>query len=192
MSIRTTFPSLVGLSTYLPIPIFKHAAESGARMAQYAAQSIERYKSLIAANPKDPKPTLFTKLLNAGENGLTDFEIKLEAGGYITAGSDTAAITLTYLVWAVCKHRDVQEKLVAEVASLPEDFTDRDAKGLAYLDHVINEALRMYPAVPGALPRAVPQEGALLAGYRLPGGSIVSTQAYSIHRDPDIFPDPER
>lgn len=161
-------------------------------MGQYAAQSIERYKNLISANPKDPKPTLFTKLFNAGENGLTDFEIRLEAGGYITAGSDTAAITLTYLVWAVCKLREVQEKLVAEVASLPEDFTDKDLKSLPYLDRVINEALRMYAAVPGALPRAVPQEGALLAGYHLPCGTIVSTQAYSMHRNPDIFPDPER
>ena len=192
MAVRTTFPSLVQLSTYLPIPLFKRTAESGARMGQYATQSIERYKALIAANPKDPKPTLFTKLFNAGENGLTDFEIRLEAGGYITAGSDTAAITLTYLVWAVCRAKDVQEKLVAELASLPEGFTDKDVKELPYVDHVINEALRMYPAVPGALPRAVPSEGSQLAGYRLPGGAIVSTQAYSMHRNPDIFPDPER
>ncbi len=44
-------------------------------MGQYAAQSIERYKDLISTNPKDPKPTLFTKLFNAGEDGLTAFEI---------------------------------------------------------------------------------------------------------------------
>ena len=93
-------------------------------------------------------------------DGLTEFEIRLEAGGYITAGSDTAAITLTYLVWAVCKLREAQEKLVAEVASLPEGFTDTDLKKISYLDHVINEALRVYPAVPSALLRAVPQEGA--------------------------------
>lgn len=161
-------------------------------MGKYAQQSIERYKNLISINPEDPKPTLFTKLFNAGEGGLTDFEIRLEAGGHITAGSDTTAITLTYLVYAVCGHREVQEKLVTEVASLPESFVDNDVRDLPYLNQVINETLRLYPAVPGALPRAVPQEGANLAGYQLPGGVTVSTQAYSLHRDPNIFPDPER
>ena len=192
MAIRTTFPSLVKLSGLVPIPIFKRAAESGARMGQYSQQSIERYKNLIAANPIDPKPTLFTKLFNAGEGGLTDFEIRLEAGGYITAGSDTTAITLTYLVYAVCRHKEVQEKLVAELAHLPERFADQDVRDLPYLDQVINETLRLYPAVPGALPRAVPREGANLAGYHFPGGVTVSTQAYSLHRDPSVFPDPER
>ncbi len=192
MAIRTTFPSLVQLSGFVPIPIFRRAAESGARMGSYAQQSTERYKNLISNNPIDPKPTLFTKLFNAGEGGLTDFEIRLEAGGYITAGSDTTAVTLTYLVYAVCKHKEVREKLVAEVASLPENFADHDARNLPYLDQVINETLRLYPVVPGALPRAVPQEGAKLAGYQLPGGVTVSTQAYSLHRDPSVFPDPER
>lgn len=190
MAIRTTFPSLVNLSNIFPIPIFKRAAESGARMGQYSQQSIERYKALIAANPEDPKPTLFTKLFNAGENGLTDFEIRLEAGGYITAGSDTAAVTLTYLVFAVCKDVAIRDKLIKEVATLPEDFTNAEARELPYLEQVINETLRLYPAVPGALPRAVPQEGAELAGYNFPGGFTVSTQAYSLHRDAGIFPNP--
>ena len=192
MAVRTTFPFLTNVSAYVPIPLFKRAAAMGARMGQYAAQSIERYRKLIAANPSDPKPTLFTKVFNAGENGLTDAEIRLEAGGYIAAGSDTTAITLTYLVWAVCSDPAVRQKLVAELSSVPERPDDNDVKDLPYLGRVIQETLRLFPAVPGALPRAVPQEGASLAGARLPGGVTVSTQAYSLHRDPALFPDPER
>ncbi|KAL8991191.1 MAG: hypothetical protein Q9177_000339 [Variospora cf. flavescens] len=192
MAVRTTFPFLVQISAYFPVPIFKRAAASGARMGQYAAQSIERYRRLVSANPQDPKPTLFTKMFKAGEDGLSDFEIRLEAGGYITAGSDTVAITLTYLVWAVCGLPEIRDKLVAELASLPKGFTDNHLKKLPYLDQVINETLRMYPAVPGALPRAVPPESANLAGYQLPGGAIVSTQAYSMHRNASVFPAPER
>ena len=192
MAIRTTFPSLVRLSEVVPIPFFKRAAASGARLGQYAAQSVERYKTLIAANPDNPKPTLFTNVFNAGKNRLSDFEIRLEASGYIIAGSDTTAITLTYLVWAVCRDRKVQEKLVAELASLPEQLRDSDARDLPYLSQVVHETLRLYPAVPSALPRAVPQEGATLAGYQLPGGTTVSTQAYSLHRDPTVFVDPDR
>lgn len=193
MVMRTTFPFLVNLAQYVPIPIFKRAGESGMRMTGYARQSVERAKQhALKADEKDFKPTLFTKMFRGGENGLTDFEIMLEAGGYITAGSDTTAISLTYLVWAVCGHPKVQEKLVAEVGTLPEDFDDSHVRALPYLNRVIDETLRMYPAAPGALPRAVPPSGALLAGYNFPSGTTVSSQAYTLHRDPEVFPDPER
>lgn len=194
MIIRTTFPFLSRVSEYVPLPYFKQAAESGKRMGGYAAQSIDRYKRHAEAQGDNAKPTVFTKLIKAGESedGLTEAEIRMEAGGYIVAGSDTSAISLTYLVWAVCKDAVIRDKLVAEVATLPVNFTDDDVRALSYTRRVIDETLRLYPAVPGALPRAVPPEGAHLAGYALPGGATVSTQVYSLHRDPEIFPDPER
>ena len=194
MIIRTTFPFLSRVSEYVPLPYFKQAAQSGKRMGGYAADSIDRYKRHVEAQGDNVKPTLFTKLINKGEkeDGLTEAEIRLEAGGYIVAGSDTSAISLTYLVWAVCKYPAIRDKLIAEVATLPDDFTDKHVRALPYTRRVINETLRLYPAVPGALPRAVPSEGARLAGYHLPGGVTVATQVYSLHRNPDIFPEPER
>ncbi|KAK5656798.1 hypothetical protein OQA88_4346 [Cercophora sp. LCS_1] len=194
MILRTTFPFLSRVAEYVPVPYFKQAAESGKRMGGYAAESIHRYKRHVETHGDDVKPTLFTKLINKGEkeDGLTEAEIRLEAGGYIVAGSDTSAISLTYLVWAVCKNPAIRDELVAEVATLPDDFTDEHVRALPYTRRVIDETLRLYPAVPGALPREVPPEGAQLGGYFLPGGVTVSTQVYSLHRDPRIFPDPER
>lgn len=171
--------------------MFRSAYESGKRIGLYAHQSVERYKKLLQVEPNYPK-TLFTRFYNAGKEGLSDAEIRNGAVGYIVAGSDTTAITLTYLTWAVCRHPEVQEKLVAELQSLPEDFTDKHLRELPYLSNVINETLRLYSSVPSALPRVVPPEGATLAGYYLPPGTTVCTQAYSLHRDPTIFPDPER
>lgn len=160
-------------------------------MTSYAKQSIERYKRVITESD-NPKPTLFTKLYNAGKEGLSDVEIRNEARVYIIAGSDTTAVTLTYLVYAVCRDTSVREKLVAEVASLPENFTDRSLRDLLYLNQVIDETLRLHSSVPTGLPRVVPQEGANLLGYQLPGGVTVATQAYSLHRKEDIFPEPDR
>jgi cytochrome P450 len=194
MIIRTTFPFLSRVAEYVPLPYFKQAGKSGKRMGGYAAESINRYKDYVKKHGDNAKPTLFTKLINKSEkeDGLTEAEIRLEAGGYIVAGSDTSAITLTYLVWAVCKNPTIRDKLVDEVATLPADFKDEHVRALPYTCKVINETLRLYPAVPGALPRLVPAEGARLGGYPLPGGTTVSTQVYSLHRDPVIFPDPER
>jgi cytochrome P450 len=161
-------------------------------MGTYAKQSIERYKKLMADNPEEPKPSLFTRLFDAGKDGLTDLEILHNAMGYIVAGSDTTAVTLTYLTYSVCRDDAIRQALTAELQTLPENFTDAQCRELPYLSKVINETLRLYTAAPSALPRIVPPEGANLAGYQLPPGTTVSTQAYSLHRDPCIWSDPER
>lgn len=189
--IRTTFPTMFKLAATLPLPIFRETVKAVDRLESYAVASIGRYYGLLKQNPKAPKPTLFTKLYDAGENGLSKDEITAEARTFIVAGSDTTAVTLTYLIYAVCQNSRIRDTLVAEIAQLPADFTDRDLRGLAYLNRVILESLRLYSAVPSALRRAVPAGGAHLAGYSLPAGVTVGTQSYSLHRDAKIFADPE-
>lgn len=158
----------------------------------YAFQSIERYRKHLEENPSNPKPTLFTKIADQEKSGLSWTHIQHEAQGYIVAGSDTTAVTLTYLVYAVAQDTRVRDKLLAELTALPEPVSYNDLRDLHYLNLVINETLRLYTAVPFGLPRAVPAEGARFNGFYLPGGVTVSTQSYSLHRDPTIFPDPDR
>lgn len=146
----------------------------------------------MALDPDDHKPTLFSKLFDAGLDGLPDAAIKDEAVNFIIAGSETTAIALTYLVWAVCRDDKVIESLLRDLAPVPEDFSDREIRQLPYVDHVINESLRLYAPVPTGLPRTVPNGGSNLAGHWIPAGVTVTTQAYSLHRDPSIFPMPER
>ncbi|OQE46460.1 hypothetical protein PENCOP_c001G08294 [Penicillium coprophilum] len=189
-AIRITFPFLVKIARYAPITIMKNAAEAQIGLRTYAMQSIDRYKKIVSQNPSDPKPTLFTKLFDEN-SGLSDSDIIQEAQGYIVAGSDTTAVTMTYLTYSVCRDSRVREKLVAELATLPKPVADKALRDLTYLNQIINETLRLYTAVPFGLPRLVPPEGAQFNGYDVPGGITVSTQAYSLHRDPAIFPDPD-
>ncbi|QGI68497.1 related to benzoate 4-monooxygenase cytochrome P450 [Fusarium fujikuroi] len=190
-SIRSTFPTLISFATKLPLPVFKETAAAAQRIRDYSAEAVARYKTNFANNPAAAKPTLFRKLFEAGEAGLSDDEIRAEAQAYIVAGSDTTATTLTYLIYSVCSHADVRQKLVEELMELPDDFGHSDLRDLSYLSNVIDETLRLYAAVPSALPRVVPAGGAYLAGYFIPGETVVSTQAWTLHRDPHVFPDPE-
>jgi cytochrome P450 len=190
--IRTTFPTLIKIASYIPLPMLRESAQAGKRIGMYAAQSIDRYRRLMAQNPSDPKPTLLTKLFDTEKNGLSFQDIRQEAQGYIVAGSDTTAVTMTYLSYAVSNDSRVREKLVAELMGLAEPITDKSLRNLPYLNQVITETLRLYTAVPLGLPRAVPPEGAHFCGFQIPGGITVSTQSYSLHRDPSIFPDPYR
>lgn len=190
--IRTQLPTLVKIASVFPLPIFREVHVAGERIVQYAEESIQRYKRQAIAEPSNVKPTFFTKLLQAGGGDISDGEIRSEGQAFIIGGSDTTAMTLTYLVWSVCRHKEIKQKLVEELASLPEDYREQDLRNLPYLTQVISETLRLYAAAPSALPRAVPPGGAKLAGSWIPGGLTVSTQAYTLHRDPVIFSNPEK
>ncbi|KAJ0418321.1 cytochrome P450 [Aspergillus carlsbadensis] len=187
---RTTFPLIVKLAKYVTLPFFWKISAAGQRMGKYAQASIDRYQSILARDGQQAKETLFSKVWTKSE--LTADDIRNEAQGYIVAGSDTTAVTMTYLLYSVLKHEDVRKKLLAELDTLPVNYTDKDLRQLRYMDQVIHETLRLYAPVPSALPRAVPPGGAQLAGYNLPGGVTVSTQAYTLHRMVDVWPNPER
>lgn len=189
-AVRVAFPTMVSMASVVPFPIFRKSAEAGQRMEDYAVQSVQRYKKLLEAG-SNSKQTLFTKLFGAGEDGLPDEEIINEAISFIIAGSDTTATTMTYLVWEVCRNPQIMTLLLQELAGLPENFQHDDLRSLPYLNQIITETLRLYTGVPSGLPRVSPH-GAALAGHWIPAGVTVTTQAYSLHRNPGVFTDPDR
>ncbi|RDA88395.1 hypothetical protein CP532_5629 [Ophiocordyceps camponoti-leonardi (nom. inval.)] len=191
-ALRSIFPNLVQFSGIVPLPFFRRAFEASANLRRYASDSLNRYRRLVDEDPNLPQETLFTKLFRAeADEKLPFHEILNEAQSYIVAGSDTTANTLTYLTWSVCRRPDIRAKLVDELRTLPPDFGEAELHALPYLNHVVDETLRLYSAAPSGLPRVVPPGGADLAGYRLDGGTVVSAQAYSMHRDPIVYPSPD-
>lgn len=190
-ALRDAFPWLGLISHYVfPLPGFKDVAETVVKNRQYATESLQRYQKLVEQDPERPVATLFTKLFQ--KPSMTFKEILDEAQAYIIAGSETTSLTMTYLVWAVCKDPAVKARLAQEVAQLPADYDDADLQQLPYMNQVIEETLRLYSVVASALPRVVPVGGATLAGYYLPGSATVCTQSYSLHRDETVFPEPEK
>jgi len=122
---------------------------------------------------------------------LTDFSLGSQASALIVAGSGTTAATLTYAIWAILLHPAVRSKLEKEVSSLPENYDDGVLEKLPYLKAVIIETLRLYGSAPGALPRTTPANGLQIKGLYIPPAVTLTTQSYTMHRDPSIFPDPE-
>lgn len=189
-AVRTTMPWALRLASWLRFPVFDRLLNAGPRAAQWAVDTIKAYKSLLS--DENPKPTLFTPLFDKGDKGFSDAQITHLAGSNITAGSHTTATVMTYTIWAVCKHPEVRDRLVAEVSRLPRDIKHGDVRDLPYLNRVIKESVRLYAAVPSVLPRAVPEGGADFLGYYIPQGTVISTQCYSLHRREDYYPDSQR
>lgn len=118
-AVRTTLPFVLWIASRLRLPVFNKLLNAGPRAAIWAKETIQSYKKLLTED--NPKLTLFTPLFNKGDKGFKDDQIIHLAGSNITAGSHTTATVMTYTVWAVCKHPEVRDKLVAEVLALPED-----------------------------------------------------------------------
>ncbi|KAH6995761.1 cytochrome P450 [Ilyonectria sp. MPI-CAGE-AT-0026] len=188
--ISSELPLLCSLLQWVPIKAVQDLVNSDDKVQKLAEETMRQaqrggigmtnmFSKLVAENEKDSQ-------------SLTDYQLAFEAGGFIVAGSGTTAVSLTYLVWAVLSNPDVQAKLEAEVCALQPSHTDADLENLPYLSAVIEETLRVYSAAPGALPRIVPNGGATLAGYFIPEGITVSTQAYTFHRDSTAYPEPDK
>ena len=161
------------------------------KLDQYAVESLARHKRLVETG-KSVSRTLFTNVFRAEEDETISFTEMVSNGrAYIVAGSDTTSNTLTFLVWAVCRRPDIREALVEELGTLPSGFGDRELRDLPFLGQVVNEALRLYNSAPAALPRLVPSEGVEILGNCIEAGATVSSQSYSMHRNPDAFEDPE-
>jgi cytochrome P450 len=95
---------------------------------------------------------------------------------FIMAGSETSASALCGLFYYMLKDeqgRERYEKLVKEVRSTFKRSEDVNLLAMAkmeYLNACLKEAMRLYPPVPGGLPRVVPQGGAAVCGIWIPGG----------------------
>ncbi|KAJ5097000.1 cytochrome P450 [Penicillium angulare] len=154
-------------------------------------------KQLLTDGKEDPGShrNIFYGMINESEKdetSLTEIEVAYEAKNLIVAGSDTTAVTLTYLIWVVLSRPELHSKIKAELSTLGEDWAESQLEELPLLNATITETLRLYGAAPGGLPRTVPKEGATFSGYHIPGGMVVSTQCWTSHRDPALFPDPEK
>jgi len=123
--------------------------------------------------------------------GPTDEAIIEECIGFLFAGHETTASTLTWALYSLAITPDVQERvaregdrLVAEAARLMDAID-----GLAYTGRVVEETLRLYPAGIGIARMA--RRTTALCGHRIRRGTLVGIAVYSIQRDPRAWPDPE-
>jgi cytochrome P450 len=121
---------------------------------------------------------------------MTDRQLRDEAMTLFMAGHETTANTLAWVWYLLATHPEVETKLHAELdAALPDrPPTFDDLPRLPYAEHVVTEALRLYPTV-WLLGREA-LEPCEVGGYHVPVGRTVFMSQWVIHRDPRFFDDP--
>lgn len=104
-------------------------------------------------------------------------EIGATAEILLIAGSETTATLLCGATFYLLKNPDSLQKLTDEVRnefSSAAHMTIRSLARLPYLQACLDEALRLYPPVPGILPRRVILQGDVVNGQFIPGNASLS------------------
>jgi cytochrome P450 len=141
---------------------------------------------LIAEGRADPLVQLRTDvlalLLNARhEDGspMGDQLIRDELLTLLMAGYETTTSALSWTFERLLRTPQAHERLLGEMERGEDE----------YLNAVIKEGLRARTAVPVVARRVnVPVQ---LGGYTFPAGSVLMVSIYLVHRDPEMYPDPE-
>lgn len=105
----------------------------------------------------------------------------------IVAGSETTATTLASALFFLAKHPSVYQKLQSQVDAAmptPSDWTYDKAKSITYIDNIIDESLRLKPAVPTGATRVTPKEGIQIDEQFIPGDTNVFVPISLIQTDP--------
>ena len=179
-----------------------------------------RAKACVCSTKLDVEPVVYKQLkqsmakqLSHGKERDPDtlkqlrIDIACELYDQLTAGHETSAVALIYLFWEMSKRPDLQTELGEELLTLnpPIVYAAGEAENgesektpspksidsLPLLDAIVTETLRLHAPIPGIQPRATPSPACTLAGYPgIPPGIRVYAQAYSLHRNPEVYPDP--
>jgi len=162
--------------------------------------SREKTTRRLADSNRDHTDFIYQILKSESAKTLSQTEIVLNMGLFISAGTDTTATALTGWTYYVCTHPKVYNRLVGEIReafATESDIEWAKVKELRYLEATLMEALRLFPPSPASQQRIVPRGGATVDGYHLPAGTTVavspwsSTHSHLNFHGPDSFR-PER
>lgn len=133
------------------------------------------------ATTKFGAKTFAAKIVDLEREGkVTAWDAQSACVNNIIAGSDTTAISLNSALYHIYTIPDVLKRLreeideMAKAGSLSDPVKFEEAQKMPYLQSVINEALRIHPAVGVPLVRVVPEGGAEIEGHFFPQGVSVS------------------
>ncbi|XP_077879893.1 cytochrome P450 3A9-like [Ictidomys tridecemlineatus] len=123
---------------------------------------------------------------------LSDLELVAQSIIFIFAGYETTSSALSFILYELATHPDVQTKLQQEidVALLNKaSATYHTVLQMEYLDMVVNETLRLYQ-IAGRLER-VCKKDVEINGVPIRKGTVVMISSFVLHRDPQQWPEPE-
>ncbi|WP_051840429.1 cytochrome P450 [Streptomyces sp. NRRL F-5126] len=182
----------------LPVPLLEHLPTRRNRRVREASEVMRGAVAEIIEEHRtrpDAYDDVVSLLLDARDEvgrPLAEDDILSEVTGILAAGSETTAVVMAWLFHELGRNPDFERRLHEEVDSVlgGERITLDHIGRLPFTRMCVNETLRMYS--PGWLVTRQATADVRLGDVELAAGTDVIWSPYALHRDPAIYPDPDR
>jgi cytochrome P450 family 135 len=174
---RAFFLVLLGAERLRKFPPFQRNIE---RVDRVLYEEISARRGAHDLADRDDILSLLLQATHEDGRPMSDKELRDELMTLLVAGHETTATGLSWGIELLARHPAELERLEADVAG---------GDG-SYMDAVIKETLRLRPVIALVLRKLMePME---IGGRLLPAGVSVAPSIYLAHRNPEIYPEPER
>jgi len=184
------------LSAILPTP-YSWPTRRNRRMhraMEVLRNHVQRFIDERRNNPSERNDFLSLLLQAHDEDGkpMSDEQVMAECLTLFGAGHETTATALAWNWYLLCQYPEIYQKVQQEVDSVLRGRTPTyaDLTDLPYCLQVFKEAMRIYPPA-YAMSRTALRE-VEIDGYRVPKNWVVLIAPYTLHRQAEYFPDPEK
>uniref|UniRef100_A0A1A9Z592 Cytochrome P450 n=1 Tax=Glossina pallidipes TaxID=7398 RepID=A0A1A9Z592_GLOPL len=122
-----------------------------------------------------------------------------QAAIFFTAGFESTSATMSFALYELAKHSEMQERLRKEVRDVLSQsrgkITQQIIESLEYMQMIIDETLRLYPPLPFldrecSVPKGQSYSLEPFHSFSIPAGMPVYIPVYAVHMDPKYFPHP--
>jgi cytochrome P450 len=158
-----------------------------------AVDDIIAARRRLLASGGEPPNDILTLLLRAQDpqtgRAISEDDVRANIVTFIGAGHETTANALTWTLYLLSQAPDWREKVEAEIdARFDPALPNEAAENLPVTKAVLEEALRLYP--PAAILSRETIAGDVLAGRRIPAGTVVTVSPFLLHRHHLLWEDP--
>ncbi|XP_022338731.1 cytochrome P450 302a1, mitochondrial-like [Crassostrea virginica] len=151
-----SFKKLIEAQSFIREIAVKYSREALGRISQGAA---------IDGEHGDLIPYLLSK------TGLSERQVLTVICEFIFAGVDTTSHHLSFVLYLLGRHPEIQEKLYQEITDVLGDcqqVTESHIGKMSYLKAVTRETHRLHPVAPGNIRTSTKE--IVLSGYKIPAG----------------------
>jgi len=145
--------------------------------------------------PERGRHDLLSLLLEARDDdatGMSERQLRDELTSVLVAGYESTAVTLTWTLYLLSQHPEVERRLCAEIEATLGGRTPElaDLARLPYLHQVLSESMRCYAPFWAMTRQTIADDE--IGGYPIPARSLIVVSPFVTHKHPAFWDEPDR
>ena len=165
-------------------PISPEAEQAIAFIDSVVSRLATDYRERLARGQEPERHLMGQLIAAADEDGsMSAQQLRDELMVSFLAGYETTALTLQWLLFLLAQDPAASARLDDEISRLDHRApTYADVLEMPYLNAVLNEGMRLYPAVPYIPRQRSVEQADEIDGFEVPAGAIIFVGAWHIQR----------